>query len=348
MGDEIANVRTNLTDLLSHVGSSDWQIAMVKAEPYNSCSVEGKIFSTDSNYSAAYTNLLTFNLQGGNEHMLKKARWALEGTGGCDASWLRSGSTVAVIVVTDEPHQCPDSSVCSIANFKSFRNAFAHDIRMYGFTSWTSNTSVFDEHAAVTESDYSSSLQNISSNIQASLKDIFTLSAVPDGVSMTVEVNNSAVSKCSSTVTTNCYKVVSAAGGKAVEFVGYSWSKGDSIEVAYSYGGVAFDQEWTLAHDPLPAANTMTVKVNKANGTSTTLTRGTHYSLSGKVLRVNSASSNVPQGASLRVEYLENKALQTAFTLTDATGKVKTGTDHVPSSVRVKNKRWQWQCREHA
>ena len=337
MGNEIKQVRSNLSSLLTDIGNSNWQIAMVKSDPPSTCAAEGLITAKTSNYADAYKQLLTFQLQGGSEHMLKKARWALEGKSGtqCDGSWLRSGSTVAVIVVSDEPHQCPDNNVCSLSAYRSFVNAFAHDVTTYGFTVWNStNQAIFAEHGSIT-GDYSSTLKKISANIQVNLKDIFTLKAKPDSNSLTVKVNNTAISSCSNTLTTNCHKVVSVAGGHALQFVGYKPPRNATIDVEYTYGSVPFDTEWTLTHDPLPDVKTMAVTVGKADGTSTTLVRGTHYTINGRVLRVTS-NSVVPQGAAIRVVYLENKALKTSFTLNDSTGRLNVkGATLKSDTVRV-------------
>ena len=338
MSNEIAMVRNNLGGILSHVGDSNWQIAMVKSDPHRNCAVEGRIMSTTSTYNDAYTQLLTFNLEGGSEHMLKKVRWALEGKSGsqCDGSWLREGSTVAVIVVSDEEHQCPDENVCSLDAYRNFVDAFGHDIKTYGFTVWNStNQAIFDEHGSVT-GDYLATLQKISANIQVNLKDIFTLTATPDGKSMTVKVNNTDVPSCNDILTSGCYKAVSAAGGNAVQFVGYTPPRNADIDIDYTYGGIDFETEWTLPYDPFTDVNTMTVTVTKADGTSTTLVRDTDYTLSGRVIRVSSESV-LPQGATLRVDYLENKALLTAFTLDDATGRLHVnGATIVPNTVEVK------------
>ena len=337
MGQEINRVRSNLSSLLSHVRESNWQIGMVKSDPAHTCLVQGRITSATSSYATEYLRLLEFHLEGGNEHMLKKVRWALQGKGGtgCDGSWLRSGSTVAVIVVSDEPHQCPDNSFCSINAYNNFVSTFGHKIKTYGFTSWSNENkrAVFTQHDSVT-GNYAAKLQSISADIQVNLQDIFTLSARPDGKAMTVQVNNAAVSSCSATQTSNCYKVVNAAHGSAVQFIGYKPPRNASIAIDYTYGWVDFDTEWTLPHDPLADADTMTVTVTKAGSPTTTLVRGTDYSLNGRVLRVTSADL-VPQGATLNVDYLENKALQTAFTLSETTGRLPAGATLVSETVEV-------------
>ena len=322
MGGYISNVRNNLKSLLTHVGSSNWQIAMVKSDPHNTCATEGLITAATSNYANAYKQLLSFNLEGGTEHLLKKARWALEGKSGthCDGSWLRSNSTVAVIVVSDEPHQCPDSNYCSPSAYSNFVNSFAHTIKTYGFTGWNStDQSVFDAHAVITNSDYASTLQSISSDIQVSLKDIFTLQRTPDGNLITVTVNGNTVPTCTKPrQATGCFEVItttnSSGSNSAVQFFNYKPPQSATINIDYSYGAIAFVTSWTLDHEPLPAVDAMTVTVTKADGTSTTLTRGTDYTLNGKTLTVSSTSV-VPQGATMTVDYLENKAQLTKFSL---------------------------------
>ena len=319
MGGEIGKVKENLGALLTNIGDSNWQIAMVKSEPSGSCLVEGLITSQTAEYPKAYKNLFEFDLEGGNEHMLKKVRWALEGKSdtGCKGNWLREGSTVAVIVVSDERHQCPDQSVCSVNAYRTFVSNFGRGLKTYGFTDhWSAaDRDIFVEHGSTT-GDYSATLQRISADVQANLKDIFTLAATPDGKSMTVSVNGTAVPSCNDIQMSGCYEVVNAAGSSAVQFVGYTPPKNASIDIDYTYGGIDFDTEWTLPH--VPHVDTMTVTVTK-DGTETELERGTHYNLDGRVLRVTS-SNVLPQGATLKVDYLENIALKTSFTLTEDTG----------------------------
>ena len=324
MSGEIAKVRDNLSNLLTHISNSNWQIAMVKSDPHNTCQVEGKITSSTANYAQAYKNLLTFNLEGGTEHMLKKARWALAGKSGtnCQGNWLRSNSTVAAIVVSDEGHQCPDNNFCSPTAYSNFARSFAHTIKTYGFTVWNStNRAVFAEHGSVT-GDYAPTLKKISANIQATLKDIFTLKKKPDGKTITVQVNNTAVPACSDPKqATGCYEIVTSTNNSgtssAVQFFNYTPPKSATIDVDYSYGAIDFDTVFTLDHDPLPAANKMQITVTKADKSVTTLVRDTDYTLSGKTLSLT-ANNVLPTGATLDVSYLENIALKTSFTLADA------------------------------
>ena len=323
MYSEIAQVRSNLSNLLAHISDSNWQIAMVKAEPYGTCQVEGKITSNTANYAQAYIDMLSFSLEGGTEHMLKKARWALAGKSGtnCSGSWLRSNSTVAVIIVSDEKHQCPDSNFCSPTAYSNFVNSFAHTVKTYGFTVWNStNRAIFAEHGSIT-GDYAPILKKISANIQATLKDIFTLKKTPDGKTITVQVSNTTVPACNNPKqATGCYEIITTTNdsgtSSAVQFFNYTPPQAAAITVDYSYGAVDFDTVFTLQHDPLPAANDMQVTVTKADSSKQILVRDTDYTLSGTTLSLVSKDV-LPEGATLDVNYLENIPLKTSFSLVD-------------------------------
>ena len=74
----------------------------------------------------------------GNEQLLRKLRWALEGkaTTGCQGDWARENATVIAIVVTDEGHSCDntDYTYCGIDAYKSFVTSFRtkHPFKTYG------------------------------------------------------------------------------------------------------------------------------------------------------------------------------------------------------------------------
>ena len=114
--------------------------------------------------------------------------------------WVRDGSMLAVLLITDEDHQCPHHYGCHISDFyfylKSIRTPHATG-RVYGllnpsqsqlFLSWKDENgeSLFDYHESIHNPDYSKILQEISQNISAALKNNFTLQHEHDGSSAKV------------------------------------------------------------------------------------------------------------------------------------------------------------------
>lgn len=116
--------------------------------------------------------------------------------------WVREGSMLAVLLITDEDHQCIHHHGCHITDFyfylKSIRTPHATG-RVYGllnehenqvFTSWKdeSGESLFDYHESIHSPDYTKILTEISQNISAALKNNFTLKHTHDGGSAVVVV----------------------------------------------------------------------------------------------------------------------------------------------------------------
>ena len=103
--------------------------------------------------------------------------------------WLRDGSMLAVLLITDEDHQCPHHHGCQITDFyfylRSIRTPHATG-RVYGllneqenhrFISWKDGNgkSLFDYHDSITNTDYTEILTKISQNIATALQNTFTL-----------------------------------------------------------------------------------------------------------------------------------------------------------------------------
>ena len=124
------------------------------------------------------------------------------------ATWVRDGSMLAVVLITDEDHidkgkpQCRHHHGCHITDFyfylKSIRTPHATG-RVYGllndkenkiFLSWQddSGESLFDYHDSINSPDYTKILTKISQNIAAALKHNFTLQHEHDGDSAKVVI----------------------------------------------------------------------------------------------------------------------------------------------------------------
>ncbi len=117
-------------------------------------------------------------------------------------TWVRDGSMLAVLLITDEDHQCTHDYGCHLSDFyfylKSIRNPHATG-RVYGllnendsrrFLAWQDENgeSLFDYHESINSPDYTKILTEISQNISAALKNNFALEHAHDGDSATVVI----------------------------------------------------------------------------------------------------------------------------------------------------------------
>lgn len=104
-------LKNRLNNLLTDIDNSNWQIKIVDADPSDMC--EHTIISK-ANKGDYTTRLDDFASSGGakQERTLQKARAALKLSpyeNVCPA-WLRAGSTLAAVIITDENHQCDNPS----------------------------------------------------------------------------------------------------------------------------------------------------------------------------------------------------------------------------------------------
>ena len=324
-----------------------------------------RYYSGDSSYNPFlsifmqhFTPGVGADTNSGSEHVLKKVRWALEGGGtNCDGNWVRDNASVAVIVATDEGHQCPstEQATCSIANFKSFRDGFVHNLRVYGQLTdakWTPDERTAFSHHVEANGTNSAAIfghNSFHTFAQKILEDYdfmplyvyAPLDPHPNAGTVAVQVKKTSTSelmnveRCSASVTASCYKELPStqSGGKGavqlVEYGHYDYNNralldGRSVvTVKWESGGKAvgehpFVSAFALDNDPLPDAASMTVTVVKKDGT-TTLTRGANdgYTLSGRTISVSSddVKQIVPEGAQLKVVYKENVELETRFNI---------------------------------
>lgn len=118
-------LKDRLEDLLKHIDNSNWQIKVVDVDASNIC--EHTII-TKNNEEEWAKLLSTFSANpNSNERTLQKAQAAL----GLQAmnkdhncpKWLRDGSTLAAVIITDEDSQCtnPDADDNNLEDDNSFR-----------------------------------------------------------------------------------------------------------------------------------------------------------------------------------------------------------------------------------
>ena len=154
------------------------------------CIVARSYDKKKASVSGYYGELVAESYGGFNSRCQKKEKW------------LRDGSMLAVLLITDEDHQCVHTHGCHMADFyfylKSIRTPHATG-RVYGllngneskaFLGWKDENgeSLFDYHDSVSSSDYSKILTKISQNISAALKNNFTLQHTHDGGRATVVI----------------------------------------------------------------------------------------------------------------------------------------------------------------
>ena len=180
MGGEIAKVKQQLSNLLSFVGNSDWQIKVITVEPYLSACLRGGVTKADPASDVSYKSLIAaIALRGSNEFMTYIAARGLKGE--CPnlqtTPWLRPGSTVAVVLISDEPHH--DYVGYTTESFASYLNTLTgHTVRVFGLTKTdnypdckTSNckssyNGIFDLWQDIDSADYNSAFTAISKDIK--------------------------------------------------------------------------------------------------------------------------------------------------------------------------------------
>ena len=332
MGDEQSIVKNNLPNLLSHIGDSDWRIAVTNTEP--TCAFKAPISKNTPNYQTKYRNMIDVGLAGGTEYAVYNAKRSIMGQ--CSNSrWLRSNSNIAVIIVTDEPHQCPNSAQCGAYKSKVLRKYLnaaisprdPSDLTVYGLTAlrqgWEASD-LFDMHGNVkNKNKYDEMFDDISEDIQSVLKKSFTLDHTPDQItSVTVGGN----AKSSSDYTLN---------GRIITFNdGVLPEENDvDIVVSYTHGFRSFTYDTTLDHVPLAGRTTVTINGVNSNA----------FTLSGKQLSFNGCSANAcssfPAGATANINYQQNIALKSKLVLAgSSTHNIKMDTLVVRVGSAVKSR----------
>jgi len=158
-------------------------------------------------------------------------------------TWVRDGSMLAVLLITDEDHQCNHHHGCHITDFyfylKSIRTPHATG-RVYGllheqanktFLNWkdADGESLFDYHDSVRNPDYTKMLTQISQNISTALKNNFTLKHEHDGGSTTVVITTE--DGATQTLTAGQYSVE----GDTLSIISTMPANTTKIEITYTY-----------------------------------------------------------------------------------------------------------------
>ncbi len=249
MKEEQINLSTKLQPLLSAVVNSDWRIAINTTDPSNGCIVD-VVDNEDSNIAMKFEDaILSIGTSGsGNERGVLQAVSGLKGE--ClSEGWVRSSSTVAVVIVSDEDN-CSDGTMCGSNDYAntSYLKDYLSSIRdigdqakVYGIISDPVNPcgSAYN-HAPlykslaietggdigdICEADYSVTLSKISESIALQLKDQYALEYEPSS-SGAVAVKVNGESKLAG--------VHYSISGNVVSFIEVP-SEGSIIEISYSH-----------------------------------------------------------------------------------------------------------------
>ena len=131
-------------------------------------------------------------------------------------TWLRENSTLAILLVSDEDHNCNEHYMCGLTDLYFYLNSIRTlhaTARLYGlldtdtrdagkhrglvtlsgaraFLEWRdgSGEPLFEHYASINDPDYSETLQKISRSISASMQNTFVLKHTYDGHKTTINI----------------------------------------------------------------------------------------------------------------------------------------------------------------
>lgn len=225
MGGEHDKVKTNLPDLISEVSGANWQIRIVSTdgrEPSDSKPLRGKCDryslineNNQDDFAAFIEDLGTGG--SGNEQGVYKAIKGLDCT---DDQWVRDGSNLAVLIVSDEdncsngcgnlaqntPTELLILMGSKIGNSQTERTVGA-DARVYGIfhipgEQCDSASNEADEYnnlvtlssgyaGSICDNKYDNTFKKISEDMKNQLKSTFELANLPENGSLVIEMRAS-------------------------------------------------------------------------------------------------------------------------------------------------------------
>lgn len=221
MSEEQSNLAARLSPLLSAVQDSDWRIAVTTTDPSDRCVTE-LIKKTDSNVASRFASAINAGTNGdGIERPVLRAVQGLKSE--CflgPGKWLRDGSTVAVLIVTDEDnchidvnqgYGCSgqsDKDGAYLTNYLASIRKVGVDARVYGIIRHSSQTqaqcstalksadivaSVISQSGgtwgSICDADYGATLSKISSDVAKILKTDFVIKGAPDPGTLAITVS---------------------------------------------------------------------------------------------------------------------------------------------------------------
>lgn len=313
MNQEQKNLASKLEPLLRSVSHADWRVGVVTTDPNNAC-MRAMISKGDADADTAFRTAIEAGIGGsGNEQGIRQAVTALS----CATpSWVRSQSSLAVLVVSDEDN-CSNGSGCKgtawadesyLVNYLASIREVGVSARAYGIFSHPDAPCATAAYKGSTyarmvertggqwgdicDADYSATLNSISRDMQTILKDQFALKHTPLANTLVVRVNGA--------VWASGYKL----SGNVLTFTELP-PQGAQIDVQYDYGGTGMVDEVTLSKDPVP--NSVKVTIN-----GVALSAG-EFALKGADKRQLEFAHRPTERAKIVVSYARNQQLLREF-----------------------------------
>jgi hypothetical protein len=315
MAEEQTNLASKLEPLLSFVSHADWRVGVVTTDPNNAC-MRAMIRKGDANADSTFRMAIAAGTSGsGNEQGIRQAVAALACT---TPTWVRSQSTLAVLVVSDEDN-CSNGKGCNgtawadetyLINYLSSIREVGVSARAYGIFSHPDapcNTAANKgntyarlvsqtggQWGDICDADYSATLRAISQDMETILKNQFALQHEPLPGSLVVRVNGSV------------WQSGFSLSGNVLTFTDVP-PQGAQIEVEYEYGGSGMVDQVTLSKAPIPS--TVVVSID-----GQTLSSG-EFTLKGSDKRTLEFAHRPTERSEIVAQYTRNQALLTQFTV---------------------------------
>jgi hypothetical protein len=352
MKEEQANLATKLNELLVSIKDANWQISIINTSPVvpsgvaiNSAAAEGKelcnttlIKAGDVDAAEKFATAINAGISGnGNEQGIRQAVVGLRCT---EKPWVRAGSSLAVLIVSDEDNCSRDGADCGSLPWAkedyltkyvetTLQRSVGTNAGFYGIVApsktvcstagnaATQYLRLFDykangavNYGNICDKSYSTTLNRISDSIALLLDSQFELKALPD--TSTLKISLKLADGTIKAVANSSYTQV----GKVITFLpGQEPPAGSKIITEYKAGAKPILSSFTLSQDPAPG--TVLAKINGA------MAAAGSYSVSGRTVSFAQAPAEM---ATIMIDYRENKALLDRF---------KTAAVPVADSIKV-------------
>lgn len=342
MKEEQANLATKLNELLVSIKDANWQISVITTAPavpsgvsLNTLAAEGKEICNTTLIKAGevdavtkFANAVNAGISGsGNEQGIRQAVVGLRCT---QKPWLRPGSTVAVLIVSDEDNCSLDGADCgtlpwakesylinytentlqrmigksagfygivapSKALCSTAGNAAPQYLRLFGYKA---NGGL--NYGNICDASYKTTLNRISDSIAILLNNQFELKSQPDtgSLKLSLQAVDGTITALDPTSYTQSGKVITFLLGKEP-------AAGMKVIAEYKVGAKPILSSFRLNQDP--ASGTVVVKINGA------MAAAGSFSVSGRTISFAQAPQDM---ATITLDYRENKPLLDRFKIT--------------------------------